>query len=272
MTVLLENAGSLWLIGCGNMGGAMLRGWLADGLPPANVTIVDPVLENAPQGVRLVREIPAGEAPSILVIAIKPQSLDAAAPALRQGVQPQTLVISILAGVETTTLKARLGADAVVRAMPNTPAAIGQGVTALFSSDASASQRKVSQALMKSLGTVAWIDDEAQFDAVTALSGCGPGFVFRFIDALADAGAALGLDPALAAILARDTVAGAAALARASNETPAVLADRVASPGGATREGLNRLDQADGIRHLLNETLDAAAQRSRAMAEAARQA
>lgn len=271
MTNPLKDAGSVWLVGCGNMGGAMLRGWLASGLPAGAVTVIDPYTTDVPDGVRLLKDIPAGEAsPATLLLAVKPQSLDMVAPVLAPAVGAGTMVVSILAGVEIATLKARLGAAVVVRAMPNTPAAIGRGVTALFGEGVDAAQRVRAEAMMAALGTVAWIDREDQFDAVTALSGCGPGFVFRFIDALAEAGHALGLPPELAARLALETVSGSAALAEASSETPAQLADRVASPGGATREGLNRLDEANGIRALMRETLSAAAKRSAELAAAAR--
>lgn len=271
MTNPLKDAGSVWLVGCGNMGGAMLRGWLANGLSASAVTVIDPFTADVPDGVRLLKDVPAGEAPpATLLLAVKPQSLDMVAPVLAPAVGAGTMVVSILAGVEIATLKARLNAAVVVRAMPNTPAAIGRGVTALFGEGVDAAQRARAEAMMAALGTVAWIDREDQFDAVTALSGCGPGFVFRFIDALAEAGSALGLPPELAARLALETVAGSAALAEASSETPAQLADRVASPGGATREGLNRLDESNGIRALMQETLSAAAKRSAELAAAAR--
>lgn len=256
------------------MGSAILRGWLQAGLAAHNVTVIDPMSPAVPEGVNLVATPDAAgqRAPDTLLLAIKPQMLSDVAPTLRTLVDENTLVVSILAGVELDTLRKSLGAQAVVRAMPNTPAAIGRGVTALFGDGLDANQHSRAEAMMAALGSVAWLEGEHQFNAVTALSGCGPGFVFRFIDAMTDAGVELGLSPALAARLAVETVFGSAALAQMSDESPALLADRVASPGGATREGLNRLDAADGIRKLMQETLNAAASRSAELAEAARNA
>lgn len=167
-------------------------------------------------------------------------------------------------------MRARFAADAVVRAMPNLPVAIGKGVTALHSGGEDPRARAAAEALASPLGHVEWIGDEGLFDAVTALSGCGPGFVFRFIDALASAGAALGLPRDQAARLARATVDGAAAMAAASEEPPAVLADRVASPGGSTREGLNVLDREGALNRLLEDTLAASAKRNAELAVLAR--
>lgn len=252
---------SMWLLGCGNMGGAMLRRWLAAG-SAGDVTVIDPAVATVPAGVRLLRKVPDGEHPAIVVLAVKPQQLGDAAAALR-GVRIGQLV-SILAGVEIATLRARFDAGAVVRAMPNLPVAIGQGVVALYGDRPD----DAIVGLMAPLGLVETIADEAQFNAVTALSGCGPGFVFRFIAALADAGVALGLPAAQAARLASATVAGAAAMARAADVSPAALADRVASPGGSTREGLNVLDADDALRSLLQATLAASARRNAELAHA----
>ncbi len=259
-------AGPLWLIGCGNMGGAMLRRWLAAGLDPAEVTVVTRSGVGVPEGVRSVRALPAGAAPACVVLAVKPQQLDAVAPTL--GALNPPLLVSILAGVEVEALARRIPAGAIVRAMPNLPVAIGKGVTALHTRDESA--RAVAEALAAPLGRYEWIAEEAQFDAVTALAGCGPGFVFRFADALAAAGAALGLPRDQAARLAIATLEGAALMAAAADVSPAVLADRVASPGGSTREGLNVLDRDDALVRLLTETLAASARRNAEMAAAAR--
>lgn len=258
---------SLWLVGCGNMGGAMLRGWIAAGLPPASVTVIDPGAPAVPQGVRVVAE-PSGPSPEVIVLAVKPQLLDTVAPSLAQA-RPAVL-LSILAGVEEAALGARIQAESIVRAMPNLPVAIGKGVTALHAAKASDAARDVAQTLVAPLGAVEWIADEAQFDAVTALSGCGPGFVFRFIDALAQAGTALGLPADQAARLALATVEGSAAMAAGAGESPATLADRVASPGGSTREGLNVLDRGDALRTLLTATLTASRDRNAELAAAAR--
>jgi pyrroline-5-carboxylate reductase len=258
---------SLWLVGAGNMGGAMLRGWIAAGLSPKAVTVIDPGAPTMPDGVR-VFAAPEGPAPEVIVLAVKPQLLDAVAPSLA-GVRP-ALLLSILAGVEEAALAARVPAGSIVRAMPNLPVAIGKGVTALHAAAATDEARGVAETLVAPLGKVEWIADEAMFDAVTALSGCGPGFVFRFIDALAAAGETLGLPKDQAARLALATVEGSAAMAAGAAESPAVLADRVASPGGSTREGLNVLDRDGALRALLDATLTASRDRNAALAAAAR--
>lgn len=261
-------AGPLWMIGCGNMGGAMLRRWLAAGLDPAAVTVVTRSGRGAPDGVRSVTAIPDGERPATLVLAIKPQQLDEVAPALA-ALRP-ALLVSILAGVEEAALARRIPAGAVVRAMPNLPVAIGRGVTALYTSSRDAAVRVAAESLTTPLGLAEWVDDEAAFDAVTALAGCGPGFVFRFADALASAGAALGLPDEQARRLALATLAGSAAMAERADVPPATLADRVASPGGSTREGLNVLDADDALADLMRRTLAASARRNAEMAAKAR--
>lgn len=254
---------SIWLVGAGNMGGAMLRRWIASGADPANITVVDPWSANIPKGVRQAECMPQG-APEVLVLAVKPQQLDAL-PRVSTG-----LLFSILAGVEAETLAARFDARAVVRAMPNLPVSLGQGVVALYGPDADARARRIAETLATPLGLVEWIDDENLFHAVTALSGSGPGFVYRFIDALAEAGVAQGLPADQALRFAIATVGGASALAAASDESPATLADRVASPGGTTRAGLDVLDRADALKRLIGETIGAAAGRSAELAELAR--
>lgn len=261
-------AGPLWMVGCGNMGGAMLRRWLAAGLNPREITVITRSGHGVPEGVRSLRVAPANERPATLVLGVKPQQLDEVAPALAH-LRP-ALLVSILAGVEEAALASRIPAAAIVRAMPNLPVAIGQGVTALFSSSATAEARDAATALATPLGLAEWIDDEARFDAVTALAGCGPGFVFRFADALAAAGTALGLSEEQARRLALATLAGSAAMAVDAEDAPAALADRVASPGGSTREGLNVLDQDEALADLLRRTLAASARRNAEMAAAAR--
>ncbi|MFS0773269.1 pyrroline-5-carboxylate reductase family protein [Sphingomonas sp. 1P08PE] len=255
------------MIGCGNMGGAMLRRWVAAGLDPATVTVVTRSGRQPMAGVRAVTALPLDEEPATLVLALKPQQIDHVD--LRH-LHP-ALLVSVLAGVEEEALAERVpGARAIVRAMPNLPVAIGQGVTALYSAGADAAARDAATALAAPLGHVEWINDEEAFGAVTALAGCGPGFVFRFADALAGAGEALGLPADQARRLALATLAGSAAMAVDADVTPAVLADRVASPGGSTREGLNVLDADDALAGLLRNTLAASARRNAEMAAAAR--
>jgi pyrroline-5-carboxylate reductase len=263
--------GKIWLIGCGNMGGAMLRGWLRSGIDATTITVIDRGETEIATGVRLIRQVSdlsAADRPDTLILAIKPQQLHdfrAQAPDLMPA-----LLLSVLAGVEEATLAALWRAKAIVRAMPNLPVAIGKGVTALHTGSLEASVRDDAAALMAPLGVVEWIGNEELFDAVTALSGCGPGFVFRFIDALAAAGVSLGLPADQAQRLAMATVEGTGLMAAAAAESAATLADQVASPGGSTREGLNVLDRDDTLKNLLRETLAASARRNREMAAAAR--
>jgi pyrroline-5-carboxylate reductase len=260
--------GPLWLVGCGNMAGAMLRRWLEVGLDPARVTVITRSGSGVPAGVRSLTGPPPDEVPGVLLLGVKPQQLGEVAPTIA-GVRPR-LLVSILAGVEVATLAAAVPGVAIVRAMPNLPVAIGRGVVALHAGlDASAWEGQV-KALMAPLGKVEWIADEAQFDAVTALAGCGPAFVFRFVDALAAAGESLGLPGEQSLRLAMATVDGAAAMAGTVAEAPGLLADKVASPGGSTREGLNVLDRDSALNRLIRETLSASAERNRQMAAAAR--
>lgn len=267
----LSARGPLWLIGAGNMGGAMLRGWIAAGIDPARVTVIDPFVEGLPAGVTILRELSDdGAQPDTLVLAVKPQLLHDVRESFAGRAGAPRLLLSILAGVETTSLMAMFGAGATVRVMPNLPVSIGEGISALFSADADAAARDDATALIAPLGGIEWIADESLFDAVTALSGCGPGFLFRFIDAMAEAGAALGLPADQAARLAVATVKGSGLLAAQSDESPAILADRVASPGGSTREGLNVLDAGDALKRLLRDTLAASARRNGELAALAR--
>ena len=261
-------AGPIWLMGCGNMAGAMLRRWLDAGLDPRQVTVITRSGRGAPEGVRSLTALPVDETATTLMLGFKPQQLDDIAPTLAH-LRP-ALLLSILAGVEEQALASRIAAQAIVRMMPNLPVAIGQGVTALYTRSTDPSVRAAAEALATPLGIAPWIEDETRFDAVTALAGCGPAFVFRFIDALAQAGVGLGLSPELAQRLALATVDGAGAMAMIADAPPAVLADRVASPGGSTREGLNILDAGDALSKLMAETLTASERRNREMAAAAR--
>lgn len=263
--------GPIWLIGCGNMAGAMLRRWLAVGLDPRQVTIIRKSGAPFAEGVRvLTAPPPDGEEPALALLGVKPQMLDLVAPGLAPALAPETLLVSIMAGVELGTLKARFPVvRRLVRAMPNTPVAIGRGVVALAGLDLDAGARARAEALAAPLGHVEWID-EALFDAVTALGGSGPAFLFRFVDALAAAGADAGFAPDQAARIALHMVAGAGALAESAGETPHALAERVASPGGSTRRGLDVLDEPGALRALMREAIDAAILRNRELAAAAR--
>lgn len=263
--------GPVWLIGCGTMGGAMLRRWLGAGLDPTRVTVVRPSGAAVADGVTVLTELPPdGPAPAMLMLGVKPQMLDLVAPGVAPLLAPETLLVSILAGVEIASLRRRfLAPRAVLRANPNTPVAIGAGVTSLTADGLDAAGRARAETLMAPLGMVEWID-EALFDVVTALAGSGPAFLFRFVDALAAAGADAGLPAAQSARLVLATVAGAARLAAGSGEAPRLLADRVASKGGSTRKGLDVLDAPEGLFPLMRDTLEAAILRNREMAAAAR--
>lgn len=264
----LEN---ILIVGCGNMGGAMLAGWLAGGLSPARFTVVDPYLESAPDGVTLLRELPGGAFDAIL-LGVKPQGLDDVAAAIAPLAGRGTVLFSILAGVELASLAARFPqAGAIVRIMPNLAAAIGKSPIALADRGLDQPGRDAVTALMQPLGLPEWFA-ESEFDLVTALAGCGPGFVYRFIDALARGAASLGLDADQAQRLAVTTVEGASALAAASPHSAAELARRVASPGGSTQKGLDVLDEGDALLRLMTATLKAARDRNAEMAAAARSA
>ena len=252
------------ILGCGNMGGAMLAGWLAAALP-AGFTVIDPILADVPAGVRLLREVPA-ERFDVVLLGVKPQALEEAAAALAPVMTARTLVISLLAGAELASLAARFPVHGgIVRLMPNLATAIGKSPIGLFG-DLSQTQREVVTALLAPLGTPEWLTSEDLLDAVTALVGSGPAFVYRFIDALAAGGAALGLDPAQAQRLALSMVEGAVALAASSDQPPAELARRVTSAGGTTAAGLEVLDQDAELAKLLANTLRAARDRGAELA------
>ncbi|QXQ04771.1 pyrroline-5-carboxylate reductase [Sphingosinicellaceae bacterium] len=257
----LTDLGSLWLLGCGNMGGALLHRWMAGGM--TGIAVIDPNPRALPDGIAAGAEPPAGEGPDILVVAVKPQLLAAAAAPVAARLKPDTLVVSIMAGVGLAAVSAAFGGRCVVRTMPNTPARIGHGVTALYSTGAEGQAE--AEALMAAAGECVWLDDEAQFDAVTAVSGSGPAYVFAFIEALAAAGRAAGLPATLADALALRTVAGAGALAALRDATPSELRIAVTSPGGTTAAGLGVLQPELGA--LVAGTVAAAARRSRELGE-----
>jgi pyrroline-5-carboxylate reductase len=261
--------GPLHLLGCGNMAGAMLHGWLDSGLPPEQVTVTRPSGAPVADGVRVHSAPPEGETAHILLLGMKPQMLDDAAPAAAQLIGPETILVSILAGVELATLRARFpAARMVVRAMPNTPVALRQGVTNLIA-EGGAPVPEVGK-LMAALGHLEWFADEELFALAGHLSAAAPAFLYRFIDALAEAGTQLGLPSEQSARLAAAMAQGAGALAATSGESPAQLARRVASPGGTTEAGLKVLDADDRLKALMLETLDASRRRGLEMAEAAR--
>ncbi len=253
----------LLIIGCGNMGGAMLAGWLAAGADPARFAILDPALEAAPDGVALFRSVDdvAGTHDAVL-LGFKPQQLASLAPGLQSLTGEGVTVFSLLAGLTLAQLDLAFpGAAAHVRVMPNLAARINKSPVILLESGLHAQARASAFALFDQLGTAAWLEDESKFDLVTALAGSGPGFVYRFIDALAAAAQELGLGAEQATSLATAMVDGAASLAAQADISPGELADRVASPGGMTREGMNVLDADRALIDLLTTTLEATARR-----------
>ncbi|HWU04205.1 MAG TPA: pyrroline-5-carboxylate reductase dimerization domain-containing protein [Novosphingobium sp.] len=272
MTIDMGWPRSILLVGCGNMGGAMLAGWLRAGFDPARFTVVDPLLAEAPQGVELLRELPQGRVFDLMQLGVKPQALDGVAPALTALAGPDTVLLSILAGTELASLRARFpDCRGIVRVMPNLAAAIGKSPMGVAAQGLDQQGCDAMTALLAPLGTPEWVGEEL-FDAVTALGGSGPAFVYRFIDALAQGGAAVGLPADQALRLALATVEGASALAGAAGVDPAELARRVASPGGTTEAGLRVMDADGAILKLAEATLRAARDRGAEMAAAARAA
>jgi pyrroline-5-carboxylate reductase len=264
--------GTIVLAGAGKMGGAMLTGWLARGLDAASVAVIEPhpsdeINALVANGVRL-NPAPQGiGAVATLVIALKPQMFREAAPALKPFIAPDTLVVSIMAGITIASLTEVCG-GAVVRAMPNTPAAIGRGITvAVPAGNVSAAQRAVADALLRATGSVEWTDDETLMDAVTAVSGSGPAYVFLLAEELARGGVEAGLPPELATKLARETVAGAGELLHRSALSAATLRRNVSSPGGTTAAALEVLMGPDGMQSLLTRAVAAATKRSRELAK-----
>jgi pyrroline-5-carboxylate reductase len=264
--------GTIALAGAGKMGGAMLTGWLAQGLDPKHVIVIEPhpsseISALAAQGVRLnPSPSDAGEVDT-LVVAVKPQSFREAGAALKAFTGSSTLVVSIMAGTTIAVLEAVVGGS-VVRAMPNTPAAIGRGITvAVAAKKVSAAQRAIADALLRATGSVEWVDKENLMDAVTAVSGSGPAYVFLLAEELARAGVAAGLPAELAAKLARETVTGSGELLHRSELSPATLRQNVTSPGGTTAAALDVLMGSDGMEKLMTRAVAAATQRSKDLAK-----
>lgn len=260
------------IIGCGNMGGAMLAGWLAAGHSPAQFAVLDPVLEQVPEGVALYRSVDdvaaAGFACDTVLLGFKPQQLARLAAGLQAIVTGDVKVCSLLAGITLDQLGAAFPhARGHIRVMPNLAARINKSPVILSQRGLDDSACADIFALFDPLGSAFWLDDEAQFDLVTALAGSGPGFVYRFIDALAGAAHDLGLERAMADRLALTMVEGAAMLAARADMSPAALADRVASPGGMTREGLDVLDDGHALQQLIKATLRATADKGTALSK-----
>jgi pyrroline-5-carboxylate reductase len=264
--------GTIALAGAGKMGGAMLTGWLAQGLDAKRVVVIEPhpsseISALTAQGIRLnPSPKDAGEVDT-LVVAVKPQSFREAGAALKAFTGSSTLVVSIMAGTTIAVLEAVVGGS-VVRAMPNTPAAIGRGITvAVAAKKVSRPQRAIADALLRATGSVEWVEKENLMDAVTAVSGSGPAYVFLLAEELARAGVAAGLPAELAAKLARETVAGSGELLHRSELSPATLRQNVTSPGGTTAAALEVLMGSDGMEKLMTRAVAAATQRSKDLAK-----
>jgi len=265
----------LVLVGGGKMGGAMLVGWLARGLPRDRVVVVEPgpVADTLRQnhGVSVVSgpdKIDDVFRPEVVVLAVKPQVMDSAAPPYGRYAGPGTVFLSIAAGKTIGYFQKLLGGRAaIVRAMPNTPAAVGRGMSVCCAGPGvTAAQRQQCTALLEAVGEVAWVEEEGLIDTVTAVSGGGPAYVFLLVESLAAAGAASGLPPELAMRIARATVAGSGELLRQSAEPASVLRQNVTSPGGTTLEALKILMAEGGIQPLFDKAIAAATRRSRELA------
>jgi pyrroline-5-carboxylate reductase len=269
----LQNiTGTIVLAGAGKMGGAMLSGWLARGIDAKHVVAIEPYPSReigalVKKGVRL-NPLPKDIGTvATLVIALKPQMFREAGPALKPFAGSSTLVVSIMAGTPIASIREVCGGS-VVRAMPNTPAAIGRGITvAVAAKNVSAAQRTVADALLRATGSVEWVDDESLMDAVTAVSGSGPAYIFLLAEELARAGVEAGLPAELATKLARETVAGSGELLHRSEVPSATLRQNVTSPGGTTAAALEVLMGPDGMRSLLTRAVAAATKRSKELAK-----
>ncbi|MFA8387368.1 MAG: pyrroline-5-carboxylate reductase [Pelagibaca sp.] len=259
----------LVLLGCGKMGSAMLEGWLAGGLPAASVWVTDPNPSDwvRAQGVHLNEDLP--DSPAIVLVAVKPQMMRDALPTLKLLGNGDTTFLSVAAGITIATFEQMLGdTTPVIRSIPNTPAAVKQGITALIgNAHVTEHQLQMAETLLSAIGLTVRLETEDQMDAVTGLSGSGPAYVFHMIECLARAGEAQGLDPELAMTLAKATVAGSGALAMQADETPSQLRVNVTSPNGTTQAGLNVLmDEDTGLPPLIAKTIDAATKRSKELA------
>lgn len=259
------NTRGLVLLGCGKMGSALLAGWLARGVEASAVHVIDPVPSDwlKSQGIQLNGPLP--DAPAIVLIAVKPQMMQDAVPQLA-GLTPATVILSIAAGTSIASFETVFGPDMpIIRSMPNTPAAVGQGITAIVGNEhAREAHLALAEGLLEAVGEVVRIESEAQIDAVTGVSGSGPAYVFHLIECLAAAGVAEGLAPDLSMQLAKATVAGAGHLAQTSDEDPAQLRVNVTSPAGTTAAALEVLmDETQGFPPLLRKAVKAATERGR---------
>jgi len=255
------------LLGCGKMGGAMLAGWLARGVPPTSVYVIDPAPSDWLRGTGVHLNVDLPPAPAVAIVAVKPQMMGDALPALQALGNARTLFISIAAGTPLAKFAEALGDQTpIIRAMPNTPAAVGAGISALIGNAlVSAQDMALAEALLAAVGQTVRLEDEAQMDAVTGLSGSGPAYVFHMIEAMARAGESQGLSADLAMQLARATVIGAGQLAAGSDDSAAQLRINVTSPKGTTAAALDVLMQ--DLTPLMTRAIAAATERSRELSQ-----
>ena len=269
---LKDIKGTILLAGAGKMGGAMLSGWLARGLDAKRVAVIEPqpsdeISALVTKGIRLNPSPKETGSIATLVIALKPQTFRETGSMLKSFSGPSALVVSIMAGTTIASIAAACGGS-VVRAMPNTPAAIGRGITvAVAAKNVSTAQRAVADALLRATGSVEWVDDESLMDAVTAVSGSGPAYIFLLAEELARAGVEAGLPQELATKLARETVAGSGELLLRSDAPSATLRQNVTSPGGTTAAALDVLMGPNGLQPLLTRAVAAATRRSKELAK-----
>jgi pyrroline-5-carboxylate reductase len=264
-----RDAQSVLLVGAGRMGSALLRGWLAQGWHPSQIAVREP--HPAPEVAALLAEqgiastFPGKKSPNMIMLAVKPQIMDEVVAEVAPLAGRETVVLSVAAGRTISSLAARFGEDAaIVRSIPNLPAEIGRGITAACANaNVSEDQRAACDRLLRAVGDVEWIEDETLIDAITAVSGSGPAYVFHLVECLAAAGEAQGLESSLAMRLARGTVIGAAELLHQSPLAAAELRENVTSPAGTTAAALSVLMAEPGMRNMLSRAVDAATKRSR---------
>jgi len=270
----MNTSSSICLVGAGNMGGAMLAGWLESGVEPSRLTVIDPAPK--PEMIELLsghdlKAIAAASPkyqPDVLVIAVKPQMMAKVLPTLKEMVGPQTVCVSVAAGTTMAAMEQHLGNCAMVRAMPNTPALLRRGIMGCFANDrVETKQRENVDQLLHATGSVVWVDSEAQIDAVTAVSGSGPAYVFHLAECMAAAGVAEGLSEDVANQLARETIAGAGEMLSRLPEEASQLRKNVTSPNGTTAAALSVLMEGDAMAHLMAEAIGAARARSQELAE-----
>lgn len=269
MLTMAGGSGTIVLVGAGNMGGAMLSGWLAKGVSGGRITVIDPSPSDtmkakiADAGARHATVAPDGLTADILFLAVKPQMMDAVLPPLKAIVGETTVVVSVAAGKTLSYMQTHLGDAAMIRAMPNTPAMIGRGVTGAFANErVTDAQRTAVDELLKVSGPVEWVGTEADIDAVTAVSGSGPAYVFYLVECMAEAGRKAGLPADVAMRLARETVSGAGELLHRSDDEAAQLRKNVTSPGGTTAAALSVLMAEDGMQPLFDKAVEAARKRA----------